>query len=203
MGVAGGFGTQAEDVWFTVADAEAESYLRDQLRHHSLSGLLQLTAAFCLWNGSPRSFPPAHLVLQKLATLAEGGGPRRVTVPVVDRALRTMFRAYLQGADGIADDPASDERPVDVRMPEGVAMRAAARLITNPGTPGQMILYSIQKFEPFSRELQELLGFDSRRACATVRVVQEGVLTKLAPFLVRGQPPYDRLVGERRGASNI
>jgi hypothetical protein len=184
--------------WFSVVDPEAEAGLRDLLGHVVIQGCLPMVAAFCYWNGSPLGFPPAHLVLQQFASLARGGGSARATVPAVDRALRTFLKAYSFGNEGVEQDSEFHRRPIDERLPEGDMMRAAARVITNPGSPGQMLQYALRKFEPLSPDLNQALGFGIREACVSVRIVQETFIVGTHPYFVRGLPPFDRRAGPRR-----
>lgn len=191
------------DSWFSVVDGASQESLRNQLRHLSLSGSLVLAAAFCFWNGSPTSFPPKHLVLQQIATLAEGGGQEPATVPAVDRALRTFLRAYSFGDRTRAHDSTYYRSPVDERLPEGPTMRAAARLITNPGAPGQMLLYALHKFAPLSTQVQQALGFGPREACTTIRLILEELKVRTAPYFAPGRAPYERRRGSRRNATGL
>jgi hypothetical protein len=191
------------DAWFTIADAESEASLRDQLRGLSLSSALPLTAAFCFWNGSPRGFTPAHMVLQQFATLAEGGGSDRASVPAIARALRSFLRAYTFRGEGRIRELGFYARPIDERLPERSTMRAAARVITNPGSPGQMLRYVLQKFDPCAAELQAALGFSCRDACTTVRIVLEHIVDQTAPYFVPGIAAYDRQVGTRQNATSV
>ena len=160
---------------------------------YKFEDLATLVSGFYFYNNYPVHYMPCHLLLQRLAASCNPAATRRSSVPSVRRLIETTRGDRGPGVDALKRKSLLTEHPGDASglealFPEFEMIRAASSMIVNPGTAGQMLVYTLDRFADFKPLLDKYLGFDATEACRSVRLIQNRAYAIIDPVVSRKSP---------------
>jgi hypothetical protein len=165
------------------------------LRRFDRSSLLA-TVACCLdWNGENASIPPPQFILQTIVHELPDGGPLNPTLADGVRVIHAVKRwADRQGQSRWTG---STLAALEAGPREGWSnfLRLQAGIIYNPGTPGEMISYAMDRFEPYDDLLRRRFGFTVGECCRTVLWVQAALRVSVRKYWEPRSVYYQRKQG--------
>ncbi len=166
---------------------------------YSFEDLAFKISSFYGYNANPARYLPCHILLQKVSSGPSKSAERKVSLSTVRQIIEEESRiekeSWGRTMESAGLELAEPSKPIMDKIPEFVTMREDSRVIYNPGAPGQMYNYALDRFRPFEAHLRNYLGFTALEACVSARLIQYRAKEYLRPYNQPGSPPYERSRG--------